>query len=357
MAKKKSPGSLDAEDAFRVTQEISDRITARAVLGVRYEPTFARQVISLLTDLETDLVSQIIAADVNGISRHSARRRRLQTLLNQTRAEIRDAYRRIRVMTQKELGAVFRAEQAATRSAVSGSYLSLNVGMTPSLPPASINAALVENPVIVGQPLREWWEGQDAKTFTDFSRQMRLGYQAGETVDQLVRRVRGGVRDGVRMKGVMDISRANAESLARTSVASIGNTARQAVYEANLDVIEKLQHLSRLDSRTSDTCIARSGKTWNAATKKPIDHTLPFATPPLHIRCRSVLVPCVVGADALPIESGDDWLKRISPQMREEVLGKGRARLFAQGDIGARDLVDQSGRSVTLRDLQGALTP
>lgn len=341
-----------AEQASAAGEELAERMARRALLGSRYDAGLARDVISLLTKLERDLIAQIADMDITGVSRLSARRARLESLLSQAREAIRDAYRRVRLMTERNLDQLFAIEADATRAAMQGSMRQVGVRLSVALPGETYLAALAEETLVMGQPLSSFWRRQDAGLQSAFRGQMELGLQAGETVEQLIRRVRGGMRDGVRVPGIMDTGRNQAAALVRTSAASVGNGARFATFESNLDVIEKYQHLSRLDGRTSAPCIARAGKLWDAKTKQPIGHALPFQTPPIHINCRSVLVVVVIGADNPTDQNGEQWFGSLTAADQNALFGRGRAELYRSGDITLNQLFDQSGRPIPLSDLR-----
>lgn len=276
---------ITAAQGAAAGEEIAERMTRRAILGARYDAGLARDVIAILDKLERDLVGQIAAIDITGPARPSARRARLETLLNDTRKAIRANYRRVRLLTENELDQLFEIEADATRAAMRGSFNSVGVRIGVSLPGETYLAALAEETLVLGQPLSGYWARQEAGLIGAFRAEMEKGLTAGETVNDLIRRIRGGTRQGQIVPGIMAASRTQAAALVRTSAASVGNGARFATFEANLDVIEKYQHLSRLDGRTTQICILRAGKLWDAATKAPIGHSLPFQPPPIHINC------------------------------------------------------------------------
>ena len=272
-------------DPTAAAEAIADKITKRAILGQRYDASLSADIIAQVTDLERDLVGQIAAIDVTSVTKPSARLVRLQKLLSQSREQIKAAYRRIRLLNDRELSKLLEIEAEATAKLVDAGFQKTDINISVSLPTDAVFAALAEEHIIIGQPLKEWWAKQEAGAFSEFSRQIRLGVGAGETVDQLARRIAGGTRDGIPIQGVMEVSRKTAKTLVRTSVASVQNTARQAVYEANSDIFTELVQLSKLDGRTSEICIARAGKAWDMQTKEPIGHSLPFQTPPIHPNC------------------------------------------------------------------------
>lgn len=260
-------------------------MTRRAILGARYDASLARQVFAMLDALERDLVAQIAVSDVQGAGL-TARRARLDRLLRITREQIRDTYRRIELLSDNDLTALATLEAGATRDILGKAFVDLGAALGVGLPTDATMAALTEDKLVMGAPLKDWWAGQNAQLSKDFAAQMRIGVMAGERVDDLARRVAGGMHDGLPVRGIMPTSKTWARTLVRTSVASVQNEARAAVYRANTDVVSELVHISRLDSRTTPICIARAGLTWDAQTLKPTGgHRIPFENPPLHLNC------------------------------------------------------------------------
>lgn len=345
-------GKISAEQAEQSSRYIADRITRRDIMGWRYAANLQRRVLENLQELEAELLERLARHDVNGRVLGIGRLQRLQRLLDETRDEIGKAYQRIEALSRAELGGLAKVEVEAMAGVIGQAGAVVGISLQAALPTDIVMSALTRQPLVLGSPLSGWWSRQEQATIDAFAREMRLSTMAGETVGDMIRRVRGGMREGVMLKGVMDTSRRTAETLVRTSVASVQNNARVAVYDANLDVIEAFAHLSRLDSRTSDVCIARAGKRWDARTREPIDHSFPFQNPPLHPRCRSVLTPLVIGAPPMEFEGADAWVRGLSTDEQDELLGKGRAELFRQGRIEVRDLVDQTNRPITLREMR-----
>lgn len=356
------PTRGQASDAV---EAIANRLTRRAVLTARYDADLSRKVLRLLIELEGDLRAQIARIDPNGVSMLSARHRRLETLLADTRKSIRSTYRRINNLTTRELGDLVQIEAAATRSIINETMANVGYTLQARLPTETYLANLASEQLVVGQPLAAWWEKQALDVQGVIHRELRLGLAAGETVDQMAARIspQAFARLPNRLtaeldnelwerRGAMLSARRGARTLVITAANAAGNKAREAVYDSNADIVTELVHLSRLDSRTSEVCIARAGKRWDRSTRKPIEHQLPYATPPLHPRCRSVIVPRIVGGDLPTEQSGEEFFKSLSKEDQDAIFGKGKAALFRRGDITTSDLVDQSGRPMSLKRLK-----
>ena len=99
---------------------------------------------------------------------------------------------------------------------------------------------------------------------------------------------------------------------------------------------------------------------------------MPYQRPPLHPNCRSTLRLVTkswreLGLDANDIPEStrasmdgqvkdnlnyENWLKSKTTEQQDEVLGKGKAELWRKGIITFRDMLDQSGRPLTLKELK-----
>lgn len=351
-------GSFGRDKATRVNAQLADKVTRRTLLGLRYDQTLAEKTVLLLKDLEQELLAALARINPTGVATRSAKIERQRRLLAEIQPEIGRQFRRIAALNQKELFSLAEIETAATRAIIVDSAATVGVELGVRLPPQNVFAKLFDAITVQSYPLRDWWNGQSVALFRSFSDAVGRGVVAGETTDQIARRVAGDKWGDLRnvpdeqAGDVIRKARRGARTLVRTSVASVQGEARQSVYESNLDVIEFFQHLSRLDSRTSDICIARAGKKWDAETKVPVGHELPFQVPPLHPNCRSNMIPIVYGGGQMAKNLGaDEWLKGLSAQELQAVLGKGRARLFRTGRFKAADLINKSGDSLTLEEL------
>lgn len=149
------------------------------------------------------------------------------------------------------------------------------------------------------------------------------------------------------------------------------NTARFNFFRANKNLIDQYQHISVLDGRTSVICIARAGARWNADDLQPIGHRIIFEVPPLHPNCRSTLIPIFkspneigtaarvldqfrndIGGDRGFQTSYSSFLRSQPVAVAREILGKEKYALFLAGTLTLRQLLDNSGRPLTLDQLE-----
>lgn len=187
------------------------------------------------------------------------------------------------------------------------------------------------------------------RTWTERAKQrvegaIRLGSAQGLTTQEVVRRIRG-TRKGRYRDGIVHAMRREISLMARTSLQHVAATARVDLWGRNEDIIKEMEFLAVLDGRTSTICRSLSGQRFPVG-KGPI--------PPLHIGCRSVLVPVLNdGLDFLDgagrqFARGEDGVERVSPDLtyyewlktqgaafQDSVLGPTRGKLLREGGLSA----------------------
>lgn len=203
--------------------------------------------------------------------------------------------------------------------------------------------------------------------------EIRTSLENGESIQRATTRIVGGTIDGVAVPGVMKTARHRAEAIVRTAINEIVTQTRLGTLQEMDDVVKAVQQISTLDNRTSDICIAYSGKVWDAETLKPIGHELPWnGGPPRHFNCRSSIVPVLKSFEELGIDATevplatrasmdgevpgditfDQWLRSKGKAFQDEILGPRRAELWRTGKITLTQLVDMRGNPLDLDQLE-----
>lgn len=372
---------------------IHDGVLTYTINLLRVAAGQRQKVLSMLEALESKL-----AADVQQVVGKSPQTiARLQALLKQTTASIQASYKAIQKQQQKALTSVAKTtadHQAKIQNAELKVPL-VSVGQTEKQLEAIAGKALV-----MGRYPSEWWKGQDKALRDKFAAEMRLGMLKGETVQQLVQRVRGTKAKGY-TDGIMQVSKAQATSLVRTSVQTVANEARVASIRANPNINKAIQWVSTLDLRTSLICRALDNLRWELEGLKPLGHGKVFPGPIAHWQCRSTqigvtkgwaeiatvplkldgkqakyeeiltkkmeaagMAPAAIAAliakqkkrfDGKGVEGTltmTDWLKGKSDQEIDDILGPGRGELYRSGKINLQQLTDQNSRPLTLAELR-----
>lgn len=267
-----------------------------------------------------------------------------------------------------------------------------------------VGQRLVTTASYEGLTVEEWFAGLAAADLARIMSTVRFGMTQGIPNQDIITSVVGSKEFGF-TDGATNVTRNSAKTLVRTVTNGVAGDARSTFYRSNDDILTVERYTAILDGRTSLICISLDG------TIVKIGHG---PRSPQHRNCRSYMVPIVTGqsmADALgerPFvrdsrtkrmrqidfrkEARDkagktwstltpkqrtnalnkirrnwlrdnvgvisepmtyeDWLKRQPVAFQNEVLGRGRAKLWRAGKIDAGDFLGRSGKTLTLDELR-----
>ena len=339
---------------------LADRALTRQLYLMRFSAGEKKKVLAILVDMRAELVAKLRAGDVTDFARG-----RLKTLLKQCEAVIDHGYGQIQ--TTLDFEGLAQVEAEATIKPL------VAVGLDASIPTVAAMKAVVNGSLIEGAKSADWWAKQSNDLAFKFAAQVRQGIAQNETMTQIVRRIAGSEKLGI--PGIFEGARQNAFALVHTSVMQVAADARLATYRANSDIIKGVRQLSTMDGHTTPTCVAYSGAEWDLDGNPINGTTLPFnGGPPRHWRCRSVLTSItktfkemgIKGLPELP-DTGerasdlgpidrkttmDQFLKMHDKEWQDKMLGKGKAQLWRDGKITLSQLVDGTGRELTLKELK-----
>lgn len=132
--------------------------------------------------------------------------------------------------------------------------------------------------------LRDELQGQAARLSELFEKRVRSAVVTGQTNRELVKQLVG---EGREITGDASMALRNAKTIAVTGAHQVANAVNRATIMAN-PMVDKVEFVATLDGRTSPTCRALSGRLFDK-DKAP--------SPPLHWRCRSLVVAYRPGGD------------------------------------------------------------
>lgn len=380
--------------AKTANEEVLDATVRHQIKLLRFSQGEAQVAASILAESDAELVALL----QSGLTETSEAR---------IRALLADV-RRLRVAVAERINSELQGDMDGLASTEAEWEVSMLQGATPvalafnSVPPVVLKA-LASSP-INGIPLEGWLGKMAANDVSRIEQQIRLGVLGGETIDQMVSRIRGTKANGYK-DGVLETTRREAEMIARTATNHVSTAARQATWDANADVISGVRWVATLDGRTSPVCQSRDGEVY------PIDKG---PRPPAHPNCRSTVAPVLHGEEIVgdrPTitdtrtrrqreidfrqeardEAGDaawkgmspaernaaikarrdkwadenigqaptstnyqTWLKGQSKEFQDDVLGKGKAQLFRDG-MPLEKFVDEKGKPYSLSQLKAEL--
>ena len=355
-----------------VNDKVLDEITGHSVDLQRLETTVKKRVLKQLKTLEANLVDEIKKSTVWGAKMPQTQKKRLKVLLDQTRETIKTSYVQIAKDSLDELSQVASLAEAQA-------VASLNTAISAELASTTMSRgmlkAIASDTIFEGAPSKEWWARRGEAFRLKFSDTIRTGMMKGETTDQVISNLIG--KKVNRYKdGALYANYRSADALVRTSIQSIANEARLQTYAENDDIVKGVEWVATLDNRTSHTCQSLDGLTWDN-NRKPIGHNILWPGVTAHWNCRSTQVPIIKSWEELGAKRKmkeipestrasmdgqvskkkgyEDWLKGKPKAFQEDVLGKGKRKLWKDGKLGFSDLVDQSGNPLTLGQLQSKL--
>lgn len=358
-----------------VNEVLRDEAIAHQVGLQRYSTGVVRRIMALLNRTDADLMAALSAA-LDRLPAESFTVERLESLLHSVRSLNAEAYRRVgadlhsemRELAEYEAGYQRRMFEAAVpaQALAAVRWDRVDLGLA--------HAAAMSQP-FGGRLLREWGPRLAENRAFRIRESVRLGFNEGQSIQEIVRRVRGTRAKG-RSDGVIEVDRRHAESLVRTAVSHTAGYVRDKFYKEHGDLIKAVVWVSTLDSKTSHDCRLRDGKQYTPKTHRPIGHGLPWLGGPgrAHWRCRSTSVPVTKSWRELGIDIDDmpagtrasmdgqvaadltygQWLKGQSASRQDEVLGPARGKLFRQGGLDIEKFADDRGRWKTLDQLREA---
>lgn len=235
------------------------------------------------------------------------------------------------------------------------------------LPDEAVNLRIVQqvvNQPIQGKPMQDWWDELAADTQKRLTTQIGIGLSQGETADQIVRRVRGTQAAGYR-DGALQATRQQAAAIVRTVSGHVTTQAREATYAEMEDVLEGVQWVATLDTKTCPTCGPLDGRVF------PVKEG---PRPPAHWNCRCTTAPVTKSLESIlgkrkaketvsestrasmdgqvpESVTYTEWIQDQDAATQDEVFGPGRARLLRAGKIDPKDLVTKTGKLRRLEDL------
>ncbi len=393
------------------SDSISNQLIEHNIDLLRFDASTRRRINAFLIQLRDDMILQLSSMDLEGgrgagLTTYQTQKQikvatKLTILLAQIDKIIATNYRGMKTSLARDMRELAALEQKFVVNGMN-SLFTVDI-MSAALTPEKLRA-LVKNANILGAPAKDWWSRQAARTRHAFATEIRQGFLLGESTGDLIRRIRGtstgkrtivelanGTRKSVHVfaGGILDATTREAAALVRTAVQSIANEVRLRTYQANKDVIKSLQAQVTLDSQTSDICQSHGSipDEWDIETLEPIGGSNSWTgPPPWHFNCRSSLLPITKSWEELQQQadggtrkqkriarlldnnapkrlrssmdgliprgmSFDKWLKRQSKTVQLGMLGPTKRKLWMKGKLSLSQMLDQTGRPLTIAQL------
>jgi SPP1 gp7 family putative phage head morphogenesis protein len=382
------PADQTANEALR------DALLRHQTYLLRYSGQLRNDLYKILDATEQDIAEKIrgILGGGTGLTT-PVEARRLQRLLAAIEAIRMPAWDEASKHLDDQLTQLSYQEPSFTQ----GIFDSVSpVVLETTLPPPNLLRAIVQNTPFEGQVLKDWAAQMASEDLRRMTSMINMGMIAGEPSNTIAQRVLG-TTSLLGNDGVTALTRRQVETVTRTAVQSVANTARNYFVQDNADIILKEVFVATLDSRTTPICRSYDGDTFPVG-EGPV--------PPLHFNCRSLRAPVMdpalagtrpfvtavqdrlasnfaklfglkgVGArEDLPrgfkgkfdewayeqtrsmigqvpaATSYGEWLAAQSVQFQEDTLGVAKAALFRDGGLTLDKFVAQNGTELNLSQL------
>ena len=318
----------------------------------RFSSHLAGDVQQRISGVRAELVRLVAQGDPTEPARQGDRTNRVEAITSEARKSVAATYRGVNTYTQNQLAELADIDTAAVAQILEG-----QIGRGVQTLPTRTMSRIIDRALVDGAPSSDWWRRQSGDVVKRFHDQINQGMRAGESVGQLIQRVRG-TRDRNYLDGVLNgATFANAEALVRSSVMSATNDLRAAEFAANDDVVAGRMVLTTFDTRTCPRCMAFAGGIYdhegNPLPESPVQLRLPSDGLPLHFSCRCTWTVYLQG-EAAPDLTFEAWLEDEPVEVQKEALGPQWWAAWKAGELkDLHDLVDQRGRPMTLKALRG----
>lgn len=335
-------------------EKLRDLSIARQISLLRLSDTEAAELLQILQGADAKIAQRI--ARVRNPSSLTALR--LRALKNDLRAIVQVQTIQVRGELRTFLRELADIEIESETEALRRTLLGVTFDTT--TPRIGAVVAAIRSRPMQGRPLTRWVDLMGQRDFDRVWATVLQGVTIGQTTEEVSRAILGTAGLG-RTDGTREVTRRAARTMARTFTIHAAMVARDQVWQANADIIKKLEYVATLDGRTTAICQGLDGQFFDIGVGP---------RPPLHMNCRSVMAPILKRADDFLDDVTDetrssldgqvpanlsygDWLKTRSVAFQNETLGPTRAALFRDGGVSVDKFVNfNTTKPFTLKELR-----
>ncbi|WP_424411224.1 phage minor head protein [Pasteurella sp. PK-2025] len=264
-----------------VDEQLEHLLTDHKILLFRYDASLRKEIVKKLNEMQRKMILRISSVGIESLSK-----RELVKLLSEIKEIIKEYYQTIYHFTNDELQALLPIEALAVREIYN---TAVKFDLFNKIPDYKLKANKTAQ-IVAGSPLSDWFDKQGGDLTFKLTGLIRQGILDGKQTSAIITEV----------KDLLGSSRRSAETLVRTAVMKVNDEAHKLLRDENEDIIKGEQHISTLDTRTSEVCRVRDGLAWDLNQKPIGDHNIPYQRPPLHPNCllgdTDVLSRCGVSA-------------------------------------------------------------
>ena len=354
--------------ALNTNGTIADRTIRHALYLERLKTGEAKRVLGLLErhvfpDLERRFLSQLARMSAGGRPNDTGlfTTNRYREMMKSVATTVREGYGIAQRDHRESLLEIASAE-VKWQGRVFEDTVPAVIKAEWEVPPLRLLRTVVNERPFEGKLLSEWFKDSSDNLMRRLNQQLRIGISTGESIPQLMGRLRGVRGRG----GLFGKSRSEIEGIVRTAVAHVQNAAREEMFRANDDVVKGVQWISALDLRVCRICQAYADRVY-ALNEGP--------RPPVHLgdRCVMVAVLKSLREMGIPLDEVDagtrasmngevaqnvtlaSWIRTRPAEEQNRLLGRGIARRVRSGSITIDELNDATrarfGEPLTLTEV------
>lgn len=330
--------------------------TRHQVLLERLKTHEARNLAGVMDEVDRAIREELAVLDVEKMSDLS--RSKLQSLLKELRKQQVKLQQKAVLAFTKRLSTIADYEEEfegkAFATATGTKLGSLKAG-------AAYQRALSWPMSATGSTLKPFIQDWSDTQVKAVANAVQKAWGQGWTIPQLQQAIRGTRKAGYK-DGLVAASKRQAEAVARTSIQHVSTSSRTALWQEHEDVITGYRFVATLDGKTTTQCRSLDQRVF------PLGEG---PTPPLHVNCRSTIVP-ELSEDLDFLDKGAtrsskdgyvdaklsyyEWLKTQPEAFQNEVLGQTRAQLFRDGGLSAEKFaalnLDRNFEPLTLEEMK-----
>ena len=209
-----------------------------------------------------------------------------------------------------------------------------------------------------GEVVRKAFQNMSTAEAQMFGQAVRNGILTGESMQSIVRRLKGRLQKGETssvaqqiQKGGLLTARPNNQvrAIVRSTITQVTDKAREIVARDNPDITTQYIYRAVLDSKTTPICRSLDGKVYDWGDGPQ---------PPLHFGCRSIRAPLIKGLEEEQkneFESYGAWLQKNKDEQKKVFGSKQPYFAYLANKYGADDalrrFVREDGTELTLDQL------
>ena len=337
-----------------LTDEIKDLLLTRSLLLQRVSNSLTKDIVNAYVSVIDDILAQIATGKNINLVNMNKIIKELNAKLTPDLTSVND-----------DLVQLGISEASYIASGINGA---IGIDLVSKLPTDRTVQKIVNTSLMDGLTISEWLGKQDKSFQETLTKQIRLAVIEGETNPQIVSR----------LKGALDVKNSNnIKTIVRTAVATVTSQVREQTYKDNEDILKGWEWNATLDSRTRKADAIYDGSWWDFNGKGLNDKgkANKYKKPPSGWNCRCIMLPIVKSFKELGIPldevtkgtrssidaingkvsrdtTFEQWFEGKDKTFQEEYLGTQRYKLFKDGVINFSDLVNQNGKTLTVKQLK-----